>query len=232
MHAFEGSRSSPLLSTLRAHARSLDGAPGDYAPLVDLLGSVRFALLGEASHGTHEFYAARAEITKQLIVEKGYAAVAVEADWPDAWRVDRFVRGASDDADANAALSGFSRFPGWMWRNRVVLDFVTWLRAHNDRQPPERKVGFYGIDLYSLFTSISAVLEYLDRVDRDAAARARFRYACFDHFAEDTQAYGYAAAFGMKKTCEEAVVKTLVDLTRKAGEHASGADPAQGEAYF
>ena len=146
----------------------------------------------------HEFYRERAEITKRLITEKGFTAVAVEADWPDAWRVNRYVRGLSDDADADAALSGFQRFPAWMWRNTVVRDFVEWLRDHNTGLSALRQVGFYGLDLYSLFTSIQAVLSYLDRLDPQAAHRARYRYACFDHAAEDTQAYGYAASFGLK----------------------------------
>ena len=140
--------------------------------MLELIGEARFALLGEASHGTHDFYYERAEITKRLIVDKGFTAVAVEADWPDAYRVNRYVRGVSDDADANSALSGFKRFPAWMWRNTVVLDFVQWLREYNESQPPRKKVGFYGIDLYSLLTSMEAVLAYLDKVDPAAAQRA------------------------------------------------------------
>src|SRR5215204_2194056 len=116
---------------VRAAARVLEGASPDYDALLDLIGDGRFALLGEASHGTHEFYRERGEITKRLILEKGYTAVAVEADWPDAYRVNRYVRGISDDPDANAAVSGFKRFPAWMWRNSVVLEFVQWLREYN-----------------------------------------------------------------------------------------------------
>jgi erythromycin esterase-like protein len=199
-------------------------APGDLRPLLDLVGENRFTLLGEASHGTHEFYFERAEITKRLITEKGYNAVAVEADWPDAYRVNRYVRGVSTDASADAALSGFKRFPTWMWRNEVIVDFVEWLREYNRTQPPARKVGFYGIDLYSLFASMEAVLTYLDRVDPEAAKRARFRYSCFDHFGEDTQAYGYAASFGMSRTCEHEVVAQLVEITRRAAGDAAARD--------
>ena len=148
-------RVSHVTSAVRNCARAFSGSEADYGCLLTLVGDARFTLLGEASHGTHEFYRERAEITKRLILEKGCTAVAVEADWPDAYRVNRYVRGISDDADANAALSGFKRFPAWMWRNHVVLEFVQWLREHNDRQPPSRKAGFYGIDLYSLFTSPS-----------------------------------------------------------------------------
>src|SRR3712207_5498791 len=122
---------SSLAAIVAAEAEPLTGSPEDYDSLLDLVGDARFVLLGEASHGTHEFYRERAEITKRLVVEKGFTAVAVEADWPDAYRVNRYVRGQSDDRDADAALGGFSRFPTWMWRNRVVLDFVEWLREHN-----------------------------------------------------------------------------------------------------
>src|SRR6266403_4009903 len=136
----------------------LTGAAEDYDRIVDLVGDARFVLLGEASHGTHEFYRERAQITKRLIEEKGFTAVAVEADWPDAYRVNRFVRNANDDVDAQEALSDFRRFPRWMWRNIDVVEFVEWLRAHNDRlSQSARKAGFYGLDLYSLHASMKAV---------------------------------------------------------------------------
>jgi erythromycin esterase-like protein len=212
--------------------RAGDDARDAYSALLHLVGESRFALIGEASHGTHEFYRERAEITKRLIVEKNFNAVAIEADWPDAYRVNRFVRRSSDDADAASALSGFRRFPAWMWRNTVVRDFVQWLRRHNDSQPPARKVGFYGIDLYSLLASIEAVLRYLDAVDPAAAQRARRRYACFDHFRDDPQAYGYAAALGLSATCEDAVVQQLVETTERAGEHMRRDGGVSADEYF
>lgn len=199
----------------------LTGAPQDYKPLFDLIGDARFVLLGEASHGTHEFYRERAQITKRLIEDKGFTVVAVEADWPDAYRVNRFVRGHGPDADAVDALGGFRRFPAWMWRNADVLDFIGWMRAHNDSLPPERaKAGFYGLDLYSMHSSIEAVLEYLDKVDAQGAARARHRYACFDNFGEDPQEYGYSAGLGLSDTCEREVIEQLIDLQRRAAEYA------------
>src|SRR5206468_6696953 len=134
--------------------------------------AARIVMIGEASHGTHEFYDYRTEITKRLITERGFTAVCAEADWPDAWRVNRFVRGFGDDTNAAEALAGFKRFPQWMWRNTVVLDFVNWLRKVNKEESDEsRKAGFYGIDLYSLNASIRAVLEYLDKIDHAAATR-------------------------------------------------------------
>ena len=134
--------------------------------------------------------------------------------------MNRFVRGEGPDADANTALSGFERFPSWMWRNTEVLSFVRWLREWNDRHP-NRKVGVYGLDLYSLRTSVQAVIAYLDKIDPEAAERARARYACFDHFAGDTHAYGYAASAGIVESCEGAVVEQLTDLQRRAAEYAN-----------
>ena len=221
-----------LLAGLRQHLQSLTGDARQYDGLLDLIGQARFALLGEASHGTHEFYLERAEITKRLITEKGFTAVAVEADWPDAWRVNRYVRGLSDDANADAALSGFQRFPAWMWRNTVVRDFVEWLREHNTGLSPLRQVSFYGLDLYSLFTSIQAVLTYLDKVDPQAASRARYRYACFDHAAEDSQAYGYAASFGLKASCEDEVVQQLREMHRRVADVSQTPGLDRDEAFY
>jgi len=210
-----------LSRQLEAVAQPLTGAPEDYEPLLDLIGDARFVLLGEASHGTHEFYRERAQITKRLIHEQGFTAVAVEADWPDAYRVNRYVRGVSDDTESVEALANFKRFPTWMWRNADILDFVGWLRAYNDARPAgATSVGFYGLDLYSLNTSITAVLGYLDKVDPEAARRARYRYGCFEHFGEDTQAYGYAASIGLSKSCEDEVISQLTELQRRAAEYA------------
>src|SRR5438105_13439819 len=210
---------SPDADILRKSLHPLVGSAEDYDPLLEIVSDARFVLLGEASHGTHEFYRERAEITKRLITEKGFRAVAVEADWPDAYRINRFVRGAGNDTESIDALAGFKRFPTWMWRNADVLDFVGWLRAYNDSlRPGTRKAGFYGLDLYSLYTSMRAVLEYLDKVDPEAARRARYRYSCFEHFGEDTQAYVYAANFGLSKSCEDEVVTQLVEMQRRAAE--------------
>jgi erythromycin esterase-like protein len=206
---------------LRATAHPLDGSENDHHPLLDQIGNARLVLLGEGSHGTHDFYQERAEITKRLIVEKGFGAVAVEADWPDAYRVNRYVRGEGDDRDANAALSGFERFPTWMWRNAVVLDFVEWLRNANERRTGNAKTGFFGLDLYSLFNSMRTVVEYLDRVDPEAAKRARYRYSCFEHFGEDSQAYGYAASFDLSRSCEDEAVNQLVEMERRAMDYLS-----------
>lgn len=223
-----------ISNVIKNAATRLSGEPDDYDSLLARVGNARLCLLGEATHGTHEFYRERAEITKRLIKEKGYTAVAVEADWPDAFRVNRYVRGLSDDKDADEALSGFKRFPTWMWRNTVVVDFVEWLRDYNASLPPNApQVGFYGLDLYSLYTSIEAVLDYLKKVDPEAAHRARYRYSCFEQFSEDTQAYGYAATFGLTNSCERDVIAQLIDLRRRAAEYASrDGRVAQDEFFF
>ena len=186
----------------------------DHAALLDFIGEARFVLLGEASHGTHEFYRERARITQQLIARKGFHAVAIEGDWPDAYRVNRFVRGEGDDPFAIDALAGFKRFPNWMWRNTDVVDFVDWLRAYNEAQPRKHRAGFYGLDLYSLHNSMAAVLQYLARHDPAAAQRARERYACFDQYGEDSQLYGLMTGVGGSQDCSAQVMQTLKDMRR------------------
>ncbi|MFI9817742.1 erythromycin esterase family protein [Saccharothrix variisporea] len=208
-----GAEGTPVADTTVAVLRAdAVPAPGGVLPdevLFDLVGDAGLVLFGEASHGTHEFYAARAAMTRRLVQEKGFRAVAVEADWPDAYRVDRYVRGYGEDRDAEEALRGFERFPAWMWRNTEVLEFVAWLRAHNERA--DEPVGFYGLDLYSLHRSAAQVVAYLEGVDPQAAARARERYSCLEH-GEDGRAYARAAAFGAGEDCERRVIAQLTEL--------------------
>jgi erythromycin esterase-like protein/predicted phosphoribosyltransferase len=203
----------PVLARLPDTVRPLRGEASDYDELLERATQARYVLLGEASHGTQEFYRERAELTKRLIVEGGFTAVAVEADWPDAYRVNRFVRGESDDETAEEALRDFRRFPAWMWRNVEVAEFVTLLREYNDALAGATpKVGFYGLDLYSLYTSIEAVVEYLEQIDPEAARRARERYACFDQFGRDPQVYAYEAGMAGAEPCERQAVAQLVEL--------------------
>jgi erythromycin esterase-like protein len=204
-------------AVLDGHISSLAGPQSDYGSLIDLVGDRRFVLIGEGSHGTHEFYATRADITRKLIESCGFNAVAVEADWPDAYRVNRYAMGLSKDMDANNALSDFRRFPAWMWRNRDVLAFVEWLRAYNDTfDSATLKTRFYGLDLYSLRASMEAVVRYLDEVDPEEAKRARARYSCFDHVGGEGPAYGFALAHTDVPPCENEVVTQLIELRRRA----------------
>jgi erythromycin esterase-like protein/predicted phosphoribosyltransferase len=223
-------RRPPVSRTLDAERalRVLTGSEEDYGALLARAQGARHVLIGEASHGTHEFYRERAELTKRLIAEGCCTAVAVEADWPDAYRVNRFVRGGGEDQTPEEALGGFRRFPVWMWRNTVIAEFVGWLREFNDSLPGGApKVGFYGLDLYSLHASMEAVVSYLERVDPEAAARARDRYACFDQFGRDPQVYAYEAGQAGAETCEQQAVQQLIELRERTAEleRGDGLDP-------
>lgn len=208
----------PLSSAevIREAAVPLAGTSGDFDPLLEWIGDASVVLLGGASHGTHEFYKARAEITKRLIVRRGFTAVAVEADWPAAFRVNRFVRGDGFESEAVDALAGFQRFPAWVWRNADVLDFAGWLRARNEPLPYEAQAGFYGLDLYSFGASIEAALFYLNRADPEAARRVRERCACFEQFGDgDLQTYEEAPDLGLSETTERETVSRMVELRRE-----------------
>ncbi|HEV3153846.1 MAG TPA: erythromycin esterase family protein [Candidatus Baltobacteraceae bacterium] len=199
---------------LRTLVHPLTGDRSDFDRIVRAASGKRFVLLGEATHGTHEFYRVRAEITKRLIRDCGFSAVAAEGDWPDAYRLHRYVQGRGTDREAFEALGGFKRFPVWMWRNADVLDFAGWLRAHNDTKPEREKAGFYGLDLYSLYASIEAVVRYLEKVDAAAAERARERYGCFDRFGPDMESYAYTAGAGLTASCETEVLQQLLEIQR------------------
>jgi len=222
---------NPAVDAVRAHAIVLDRSRG-VGQILDLIGDAKVVLIGEATHGTHEFYDTRAHLTQALIASRGFNVVAVEADWPDAARASRWVRGHGPDATATDALGDFVRFPRWMWRNRDVVHFLEWLRAHNQKQPAERRAGFYGLDLYSLHRSIDAVLRYLERVDPIAADRARQRYSCFDVFGGDPQAYGQATTHGLEPSCEREVIAQLVELQRRAADYASRDGRIAADEYF
>jgi erythromycin esterase-like protein len=200
-----------LAAAIEAEAVPLRGQSSDHDRLIDMIAEARIVLIGEATHGTHEFYRQRALLTRRLIEEAGFHAVAVEADWPDALRVTRFIHGSDEDASAEAALGGFERFPTWMWRNADVADFVGWLRDHNERA--SASVSFFGLDLYSLHRSRWEVIDHLERIDPPAAARARNRYGCFLPF-EESSRYGRAVAHGVSEGCRRQVLEQLLDLQR------------------
>jgi erythromycin esterase-like protein len=219
------------VDSVRDHAIVLDESRG-VGQILDLIGDASVVLIGEATHGTHEFYRTRAHLTQALVASRGFNVVALEADWPDASRAGRWVRGNGPDPSAEAALGDFERFPRWMWRNRPMLRFMEWLREHNLKQPVADRAGIYGLDLYSLHRSMEAVLRYLDRVDPAAAARARRRYACFDVFGDDPQAYGQETTAGMAPSCEREVIAQLVELQRRAADYASRDGRLAADAYF
>ena len=184
--------------------------------LLERIGNARVVLIGEATHGTSEFYRMRQAITRALIERKGFTIVAAEADWPDAERINQYVRGKEPGP---RDWQAFARFPTWMWRNLEVLEFIEWLRMHNDKvASPEDRVGFYGLDLYSLFTSIHEVLRYLERVDPELARMARRRYACLMPFESDPALYGRAVITRKYEECEDEVVQMLTDLLKKRME--------------
>jgi erythromycin esterase-like protein len=205
-------------------------ASADYDPLLEMAGTAECVLIGEASHGTHEFYATRAHLTRRLIAERGFRAVALEADWPDTFRVHRFVTGREQSPTAEEALRDFRRFPAWMWRNTVVAEFVTWLRQWNARN--NNSAGLYGMDLYSMHRSIESVLEYLGKNDPAAARRARDRYACFEHFSVEPQLYGHATVLRGKEPCEDEVIEQLVEMRRKYREFIARDGHVAEEEFF
>jgi protein-L-isoaspartate(D-aspartate) O-methyltransferase len=195
-----------------------DLAHADFGSLLERIGDAQLVLIGEATHGTSEFYALRARITRELIRSRRFTIVAVEADWPDAARVNRYVQGQAPLA--GRPWRAFARFPTWMWRNHETLEFIEWLREWNAAHAaPGDGVGFYGLDLYSMYTSIRLVLEYLDRVDPSTASVARQRYACLTPWEGDPATYGRAALTGRYRVCEREAVAMLRDLLAKELEY-------------
>lgn len=217
--------------TINRSAVPLEGGPGELNPAVELARDAEFVLIGEASHGTDEFYRLRAALTRRLIEEHGFDAVAVEGDWPDVYRIHRFLHGAGNDPNAEAALGAFDRFPRWMWRNEAVRDFVAWLGDRNRAQRPDARTGFYGLDLYSLYRSADHVVRYLADVHPEAADRARERYACLGHHG-DPQRYGHGAALGVSKDCEAEVVAQLQELLHGRGDQLRNDGLVDGEEGF
>lgn len=205
------------------------GALKDYQGVLRALRNRTFVLLGEATHGAHEFYSVRAEVSKRLIEDENIAAIAVEGDWPAVYRINRYVRWQSADRSAEEALSGFTRFPLWMWRNKVVQEFIEWLRQHNENLPPARQVGFYGLDMYSLYESVAEVLEYLDRVDPPASTRARQYYNCLSDGEDEIEV---SRLVSLEPSCEDKIAKQLSQLRERALVYAKEGDPAAEDDQF
>jgi erythromycin esterase len=199
----------------------------DLDALLDRIGPMRVVMLGEASHGTSEYYAWRLRLSRRLIREHGFSFIAVEGDWPDAYRVNRFVKGLDPVADtARDVLAGFRRWPTWMWANWEVVALAEWLRDHDRSLPEDQRVGFFGLDVYSLWASLGEVMAYLEATDPDALEAAHAAYACFEPFGRDVQAYARSTAF-VNASCEDEVVALLAELRRQAGQ-----GPDDDEARF
>lgn len=199
------------VAAIREIARPVD----DYRQLVEHLGKCQTVLIGEATHGTHEFYSERARITRRLIEEYGFGFVAIEGDWPDTERVNQYVTSRGDDQTGVDALSGFERFPAWMWRNADVLEFVGWLSEHNQALNQQERCTIHGLDLYSLHASARCVLDYLAEAAPEAVQRARERYECLDGTTPDPQRYAHDVMLGLRPSCEHEVLEQLVELTRQ-----------------
>jgi erythromycin esterase-like protein len=204
-----------LIERVGRMALPLEG-PKDLDPLLERIGDARYVLLGEASHGTSEYYRWRTWISQRLIREKGFSFIAVEGDWPDCYRVNRYVKGFPDSGmDAREVLDAFNRWPTWMWANEEVVALADWLRRHNARLEEADRVGFFGLDVYSLWESLYAVIGYLHKADRSALSAARRAFRCFEPFGEDVQEYARATAF-VPTSCEDEVVDLLKELRGRA----------------
>src|SRR5205085_2981591 len=217
----ESGKSRALATELRRRTQPLHDA-SDLDPLIDRIGDARYVLLGEASHGTSEYYTWRAELSKWLIREKGFSFVAVEGDWPDCYRVNRYAKNyPSSGATAREVLHAFDRWPTWMWANEEIVDLVEWLRRYNDqrRLTEDRRVGFYGLDVYSLWDSMRAVVDYLEHIDPQLAANAKRAYRCFEPYGEDEQEYA-RATYLVPTSCEDEAVSVLRTLRSRAPEYA------------
>jgi erythromycin esterase len=201
----------------------------DLDPLLEHIGDARYVLLGEASHGTSEFYTWRAEITKRLITEKGFSFMAVEGDWPDCYRVNRYVKGVTGSgSDAYEVLYSFSRWPTWMWANKEIVDLVEWLKIHN--KGAKDSTGFYGLDVYSLWESLDAVMQYLQKNYPESFKAAVEAYRCFEPYGRDVEEYARATAF-IPESCEDEIVDMLLELRGKATDNGRYKDDGR-EAYF
>lgn len=205
----------PALIHEAAHPLTI---PADLDPLLERIGDARFVLLGEASHGTSEYYLWRLYLSQRLIQEKGFSFIAVEGDWPDCYRVNRFVKGYADaGSSAHEVLRAFNRWPTWMWANWEVVALVDWLHDYNRRIDSEKKVGFYGLDVYSLWESLKEVTRYLESVDGEAVKAAHEAYYCFQPYHQDVQAYARAARM-VPVSCEDEVVRLLMETRRLANQ--------------
>ena len=211
-----GNMTEALAEEIRGFSSPLQ-IPSDLNPLMERIGEARFVLLGEASHGTSEYYQWRARLSRRLIEEKDFHFVSVEGDWPDCYRLNRYVKGYADAGDsAQEVLRTFKRWPTWMWANWEVVAFVEWLRNHN--QNKSTKAGFYGLDVYSLWESMEAIIHYLEKRDPEAVQTALEAYRCFEPYGEDVQSYAWSTRL-VPENCEDEVIDLLLEMQRRANRY-------------
>ena len=221
-----GAAPDTAVQAIAAAARPVRGAAGDYAELLRAAAPATRILLGESTHGTHEYYRERARLTERLVLDHGVNAVAIEGDWSPTYRVNLYVRGLGTDRSAAEALRGYSRFPEWMWRNAEFRDFVERLRAINLARPVGERIGLYGMDVYDLFDAADATVAYLQGTDPAAARQAKAQYRCFARYGRSTSAYGEATQRGADCSGQAgAVVAAVARIARPA-------DPAAAERHF
>jgi erythromycin esterase-like protein len=210
--------SEKIVEQIRREMVSLERLE-DLDVIVDTIGDSKIVLLGEASHGTAEFYTIRAELSKKLILQKGFRFIAVEGDWPSCYNLNQYIKGYKGAAEtAEQALRGFNRWPTWMWANREVADFMEWLKAHNESLQQENKIGFYGLDMYSLWESMEEIIRYLERTGSDRLEFAKQAFSCFEPFGRDEQSYGISAGL-FAEGCEEEVVQLLKEMNKNKQSH-------------
>lgn len=188
--------------------------PDDFDIIIEFIADSSLVLMGEATHGTHEFYKTRIELTKRLILEKGFNTIAIEGDFPDAYRINRYINFQGSDKSSKESLSDFKRFPAWMWRNEEMITFIDWLYTFNKSQPKNKRVSFYGLDLYSLTKSVAVIIDTLEKIDPKEAQKARKHYKCFDLY-QDAQEYGYFASNFADKSCRDEVIAQLKEMKQK-----------------
>jgi erythromycin esterase-like protein len=228
-------QSPTTIAVLRESAHGHSGVAADYEPLMEVVGNARVVLFGQASYGTHEFFAARARFTRYLIEQKGFGAVAVAADWADTRRVNRYVQGDGEDCNALAALDGFRHFPTYTWRNAAVIDFLEWLRAYNQALQGAPTIGFHGLDFYNTHNAGRALIDYLEGIDPAAAGRMRLRYAfgCFGDLSDQVPDYCDQTVSSQKLSCADEIIAELVELRRKSvDEIRSAGMSAEYESFF
>ena len=216
METQKNGNSGEMIELLSKYSTALDNLE-DLDPLIDYIGNAKYVLLGEASHGTHEYYVWRAKITKRLIQEKGFSFVGVEGDWPDCYRLNRYAKGyLESEKDIYSVMNEFKRWPTWMWANWETAAFIDWLKAFNQDIAANKKIGFYGLDVYSFRDSMNSIIEYLEKNDPKALKVAKKAMDCFEPYGQDEgQSYARASAF-IPELCEKEILHMLTEIRNNA----------------